>query len=111
MSITQEDVQAWSRDFYKALQSGAGTSVTQRLERAKGQQHNPEFVTVLTEVQDIVGRGYPLSKIMALFPHVFDETLISIIRYGEIFGEVDVVLERYVEHPEDRFKPCAVKPS
>jgi type II secretory pathway component PulF len=48
---------------------------------------------------------------MALHPHVFNETYVTIIRYGEIFGEVDLVLERYVEHPEEMFKPCRPKPT
>ncbi len=109
MPVTQEEVREWSRNFYTGLQCGGG--LIDSMESATRQQSNPEFLDVLTEVRDIVARGYPLSKIMALYPHVFDETYISIIRYGEIFGEVDLVLERYVEHPEEMFKPCRVKAS
>ncbi len=110
MPVTQEEVREWSRNFYRALQA-SDKSLIQCLENATRQQNNPEFVTVLTEVREIVARGYPLSTIMGLHPHVFDDTCITIIKYGEIFGEVDLVLERYVEHPGEMFKPCRVKAS
>ncbi len=109
MPVTQEEVQKWSRHFYKSLK--AGKPVMECLDTATQQQNNEDFTKVLNEVREIVARGYPLSKIMALHPHVFDETYVTIIRYGEIFGEVDLVLERYVEHPEEMFKPCRPKPT
>lgn len=110
MPVTQEEVREWSRHFYKALQNGSGKSLTECLEAATQQQTNQDFLRALVEVREIVARGYSLSTAMALHPHVFNDKYVTVIRYGELWGEVDLVLERYVEHPEDMSKPCRPKP-
>ncbi len=108
MNISPQEIQAWTRDFYNALIAPKSASFIGCFEPTIEGQPNEDFRRVLRAVRDVMAMELPLSKAMSLFPDVFDANFLCIIRYGEIHGELDVVLERYLDHPEDRAPRCRV---
>ncbi len=108
MRVTPEEIQAWTRDFYNAILEPKTASLIDRFNPTIERQPNEEFRRVLSAVSDVVALGFPLSKALSLFPDVFDPNYITIIRYGEIHGELDVVLKRFLDHPEDMSPRCKV---
>lgn len=108
----ENNVIAWFRALYQAL---AGTHANRSwcdcLDLANAIVPDPEFQRVVRGVADVVKLGFPLSLTMEMFPKVFSPDHVAVIRYGEMYGEVDLTLERYVERPEDRASRCPVSPS
>ena len=58
-------------------------------------QDNAVFRQVLTNVQQTVEQGHPLSRAMAAHPQVFNAAYVRTVREGEINGNLDVTLRRY----------------
>jgi type IV pilus assembly protein PilC len=103
--IQQEDLWRWTRDFCAALDAG-GRSFVGCMESATANQTGPAFVAVLSGITAVVAAGYPLSRAMSLHPDVFDSDYRVAVRYGEMHGQLDTVMLRYVNHPEDRAPRC-----
>jgi len=111
MPVTEEELRIWTRDFLDALLEPKADSLVDRFSNTIARQPNEDFRHVLAAVRDIMSLGYPLSKAMALHPDIFPEKYITIIRYGEIHGEVDLTLKRYLDRPEDMQPRCAARPA
>ena len=80
--------------------------LTQHLTESAEQVSNEHLRRALHAVQSELERGNSLSGALAQHPDVFDKNFITIVRYGEIYGEVDLTLQRFVERPEDMFPRC-----
>ena len=107
--VTKEELRAWAKDFYDELANPASGSFSERFERTISRQQNEYFQQMLRGVLNIVLVGYPLSKAMTFHPDAFDEKFITIVRYGEIYGELDLTLQRYLEKPEEMEPRCGVR--
>ncbi len=111
MLVTEEEVCDWTRTFCIALENHDGRhSLLDYLQQARQQQGNAEFCAVLDSVRDNVGQGYALSHALSQHPEVFREPYVTTVRYGEIYGELEVTLRRYIDRPEDRAALCHVPP-
>jgi len=107
MAVTEDQVCEWTRDLCSALEAHEGKhSLSDYLQQATQKQTSVEFRAILESVCAAVGQGHPLSWAFSQHPEVFSAAYVATIRYGEIYGEVDLVLRRYVEHPEDRYQTC-----
>ena len=103
MAITEEDLGNWSRALCRAFDTADGNRPSlDCLSVANQQAQNPEFQRVVNAVKDVVAMGFSLSGALGLFPTYFDADYRTIVRYGEMYGELDVTLKRFVERPEDR---------
>jgi type II secretory pathway component PulF len=108
MTVTQDDVRAWARAFLASLTSGEVKSLVQHLADSTGPVSNEHLRRALTEVKSALEAGYSFSGSLAEHPDVFDKNFVTIVRYGEIHGEVDRTLQRFVERPEDMTPRCGV---
>jgi type II secretory pathway component PulF len=107
MLVTEEQVCQWTIDFCITLEAHDGTrSLLDHLQQATQQQDSAEFRAILEQVRTAVGQGYSLSHALTQYPEVFSAAYITTVRYGEIYGEVDIALRRYVERPDDRASRC-----
>ena len=112
MAVTVDEVNEWTLAFCEALDHHDGRhSLLDHLQQANQQQSNPEFRQVLEAVYETVARGHSLSYAFSQHPDAFNETYVTTVRYGEIYGEVDATLRRYVEQPEDRAARCRIPAS
>lgn len=71
---------------------GAGVSLVSALSDVAEQTTHPEFREVLRDVRHNVQSGATLSGAFALHPQVFPEIFVSIVRSGEVTGNMDGVL-------------------
>ncbi|MBV9468679.1 MAG: type II secretion system F family protein [Abitibacteriaceae bacterium] len=110
MQVTAEELRDWTRDFYNVLMEPNGSSLLDLFSSTIAKQPNHHFQRVLMEVRDALMAGHSLSGAMSQHPDVFNATYITIIRYGEIYGEVDLTLQRFLERPEDMQPRCQVRP-
>ncbi|MBW3637872.1 MAG: type II secretion system F family protein [Armatimonadetes bacterium] len=110
MPVTTEELHTWARDFYNALLEPKTASFLDRFNPTIERQPNAGFRRILEAVREMVSIGLPFSTALSVYPDVFDQDFVTIIRYGEIHGELHVVLERFLDHPEDRFPRCKVPP-
>jgi type II secretory pathway component PulF len=99
MSVSQEELRNWSCALCEAF--APGRSFVNCLDLANQQVQNEDFRRVLIAVRDRIAQGYSLSGAMAEHPDVFNEKYRTIVRYGEIYGELDVTLRRFADRPED----------
>ncbi len=107
--VTKDDLRSWAKDFYQEISTPDAGSFRDRFERTISKQKNDYFQVMLRGVLEVMSLGYPLSKAMSLHPDAFDEKFITIVKYGEMHGEVDLTLQRYLEKPEDMEPRCGVR--
>jgi type IV pilus assembly protein PilC len=71
---------------------GAGVSLVMGLSDVAEQTSSPEFREVLRDIRRNVQSGATLSGAFALHPDVFPEVFVSIMRAGEVTGNMDGAL-------------------
>ncbi|HSQ15094.1 MAG TPA: type II secretion system F family protein, partial [Candidatus Binatia bacterium] len=71
---------------------GAGVSLVSGLSDVAEQSTNPEFREVLRDIRRNIQSGATLSGAFALHPDVFPEVFVSIMRAGEVTGNLDGAL-------------------
>jgi type II secretory pathway component PulF len=110
--MTELGLRDWCRRFVASLRAedGLSLSLVGHLERATGEVDDSELRAALERAIATVAEGYPMSTAFAQNPQVFPEPFVTSMRYGELYAEVDVTLERYAERPEDRAPKCHFKP-
>lgn len=106
MAVTQDEVREWARAFHASLTGATVKSLVQHLVESAQQVSNEHLLGALADVQSVVEQGNSLSGALAQHPDIFNKNFITIVRYGEIYGEVDLTLQRFVEHPEDMVPRC-----
>lgn len=102
-------LQNWARDFAFELGAPQGRGLLHLLHDSILRQTDPDFRETLMSLLVTVERGVPISDALADHPDTFDKTFVTIVRYGEIYGELDETLRRYADKPEEMFRPCGVK--
>lgn len=76
----------------------AGLPLTQSLELLKAQQTSPHFKALLDKVHQQVTTGVALSDAFASLGEVFPRLYSNTLRAGEQSGELESVLQRFVEY-------------
>lgn len=104
MRNTEAEVRQWFRHLYQTLTEDDGShslqhcrSLTDCLAIANEKVTDPEFRQAVSDIKEDVAHGHPLSRAMEQSPDAFKPVHVAVIRYGELHGEVDLVLERYLE--------------
>ncbi|WP_309723271.1 type II secretion system F family protein [Armatimonas sp.] len=109
--MTELALREWCRRLVASLRSREGEplSLVGHLKRATGEVEDQELREALERAVAMVEDGYMMSVAFAQNPAVFSEHFVTTVRYGEIYAEVDVTLERYANRPEDRAIKCAYR--
>ncbi|MBL8733823.1 MAG: type II secretion system F family protein [Planctomycetes bacterium] len=97
-SAKKGELEVFTRQLSTML--GAGIPMLEALEILADQAESPGFAFCLNRVVDDIRNGSDLSK--ALEPHkkVFSHIYVSMIRAGEVSGQIDIILTRLAEYLE-----------
>lgn len=97
-SVKKGELETFTRQLATML--GAGIPMLEGLEILADQAESPGFAFCLDKVVDEIRNGSDLSK--ALEPHtkVFSHIYVSMIRAGEVSGQIDIILTRLAEYLE-----------
>src|SRR6185436_12747419 len=82
----------------------AGIPLAESLGALFEQTENPKLKNVLGEVKGAVNEGASLADALARHPTVFDELFVSMVRAGEMAGNLDEVLLRLADFLESANK-------
>jgi type IV pilus assembly protein PilC len=78
----------------------AGVSIVRALEVLAYQVSNPEFQMVIFSLNSELLKGYSFSRALQHYPKIFNPLYISMIRIGEMEGDLSESLERVAEFLE-----------
>ena len=78
----------------------SGLTVMQSMELIDKQTHHPRLKTIVREAKDFIRDGNSLSGAISRYPEVFDNFYISIVRSGEIGGNLSKALKRLADFTE-----------
>lgn len=90
--VTGKDVVIFTRQLSTMID--AGLPLVQSLEILAGQQENPTFKRILTEIKVDVETGMTFADAMKKHPKVFDNLYSNMIDAGEVGGILDTILNR-----------------
>ncbi len=82
----------------------AGVPLLESLEVLEEQADTPGFKLVLDRVIESVRGGSDLSTSLESFPKVFENIYVSMVRAGEVSGQLDDILVRLAEYQESSQK-------
>ncbi|GAB4162910.1 MAG: type II secretion system F family protein [Planctomycetota bacterium] len=97
-SVAKGELEVFTRQLATML--GAGIPMLEALEILADQAESPGFAFCLNRVVEDIRSGSDLSK--ALEPHkkVFSDIYVSMIRAGEVSGQIDAILTRLADYLE-----------
>ncbi|MHC4859019.1 MAG: type II secretion system F family protein, partial [Planctomycetota bacterium] len=82
----------------------AGIPLLESLEILNEQSTNPGFCVVLDSVIEDIRGGSDLSAALEKFPKVFTNIFVSMVKAGEVSGQLDEILIRLAEYLESSAK-------
>jgi MSHA biogenesis protein MshG len=89
------DLMLFSRQMYTLLK--AGVPIVRGLAGLGESAQNPELQKTLGEVRESLESGRELSLSLRLYPKVFPPFMVSMVRVGEMTGQLDEVFLRLAE--------------
>jgi type IV pilus assembly protein PilC len=92
------EVEEFTRQLSTML--GAGIPMLEALEILADQAESPGFQFCLDSVVNEIRGGADLSKALSSHPKVFSDIYVSMIKAGEVSGQIDVILTRLAEYLE-----------
>jgi general secretion pathway protein F len=101
-SVTKTEIAAFTRKLATLLK--AGIPLAEAFGALVEQAQNVRFKVPLGEVRAAVNEGSALADAMAKHPKIFDELYVSMVRAGEVAGNLDAVLTRLAEFLESQEK-------
>jgi len=78
--------------FYLEQLTRAGVPILEGLADLRDGEENPTFRDIVTGVIEAIEGGNSFSQALALYPRIFDEVFVSLIRVGERSGKMSEVL-------------------
>ncbi len=97
-SSRKGEVEVFTRQLSTML--SAGIPMLEALEILADQAESPGFTYCLECVVEEIRGGADLSKALGGHPRVFSDIYVSMIRAGEVSGQIDVILTRLAEYLE-----------
>mgnify|MGYP000253548235 CR=1 FL=1 len=97
-NITKDDVVIFSRLLSTVMDSGI--TVSEALSALENQESNFYLRKIISQVREDVEAGVALSDALARHPRVFSNLFVSMVRSGEIGGNITGVLERLSDYLE-----------
>jgi general secretion pathway protein F len=96
--VRRNEVAAFTRQLATLLR--AGIPLAESLAALFEQIENPKLQAIVGEVRTAVNEGSSLADSLAKHPAVFDDLFVSMVRAGELAGNLDEVLGRLAEFME-----------
>jgi general secretion pathway protein F len=96
--VTKSEISAFTRQLATLLRSGI--PLAESLGALVEQAPNPRFKARLAEIRTAVNEGIALGDALAKHPKLFDELFVSMVRAGELAGNLDEVLARLADFLE-----------
>lgn len=96
--VKKVEIAAFTRQLATLLKSGI--PLAEALGALVEQVTNMRFKTPLSEVRTAVNEGSSLGDAMAKHPKLFDDLFVSMVRAGELAGNLDEVLTRLADFLE-----------
>ena len=78
--------------FYLEQLTRAGVPILEGLSDLRDGEENPTFRDIITGVIEAIEGGNSFSQALGLYPKIFDEVFVSLIRVGERSGKMNEVL-------------------
>lgn len=100
--VKKADISAFTRQLATLLR--AGIPLAESLGALFEQFENPKFKAIVGEVRLAVNEGSSLADSLAKHPSVFDMLYVSMVRAGEVAGNLDEVLSRLADFMESASK-------
>lgn len=100
--VGKAEVGAFTRQLATLLR--AGIPLAEALGALFEQIENPRFKAIIGEVRTAVNEGSSLADALAKHPAIFDNLFVSMVRAGELAGNLDDVLVRLAEFMESSDK-------
>ncbi|MCA8974662.1 MAG: type II secretion system F family protein, partial [Planctomycetes bacterium] len=97
-SVKKGELEVFTRQLATML--GAGIPMLEALEILADQAESPGFRFCLDKVVDDIRSGSDLSKALEQHKRVFSHIYVSMIRAGEVSGQIDTILQRLAEYLE-----------
>jgi type IV pilus assembly protein PilC len=97
--VTVKDLAVFCRQFAVIVTSGI--TIIEAVAILRDQVEKKKFKDILTEIHEDIQKGRLLSEAMSIYPDVFPEFLISMIKIGEASGSLDTVMERMAAYYEN----------
>jgi type IV pilus assembly protein PilC len=97
-SVQKGELEVFTRQLATML--GAGIPMLESLEILADQAESPGFGFCLGRVVDDIRAGSDLSKALEAHPRVFSNIYVSMIRAGEVSGQLDAILQRLAQYLE-----------
>jgi type IV pilus assembly protein PilC len=97
-SVRRGELEIFTRQLSTML--SAGIPMLEALEILADQAESPGFAFCLDKVVDDIRSGSDLSKALEQHPKVFSHIYVSMIRAGEVSGQIDIILTRLAEYLE-----------
>lgn len=97
-SVKKGELEVFTRQLATML--GAGIPMLEALEILADQAESPGFAFCLDKVVEDIRSGSDLSRAMEPHKKVFSNIYVSMIRAGEVSGQIDVILQRLAEYLE-----------
>jgi type IV pilus assembly protein PilC len=97
-SVKKGELEVFTRQLATML--SAGIPMLEALEILKDQAESPGFHFCLNRVVEDIRSGADLSKSMEVHKKVFSHIYVSMIRAGEVSGQIDTILTRLAEYLE-----------
>jgi general secretion pathway protein F len=96
--VKKTEIAAFTRQMATLLKSGI--PLAESLAALLEQMENQRFKAQLSEIRTAVNEGSPFADALAKHPRLFDELFISMVRAGELAGNLDEVLLRLADFLE-----------
>jgi type IV pilus assembly protein PilC len=78
--------------FYLEQLTRAGVPILEGLADLRDGEENPAFRDIITSVIEAIEGGHSFSQALGLYPKVFDDVFVSLIKVGERSGKMSEVL-------------------
>lgn len=100
--VTLQDVAVMSRQL--ATLVGANIPIDQSLQVLSEQVENEKLQVMLSQLREKVNEGSNLADAMGLYPKIFTDLYVNMVRAGEASGSLDLVLDRLADYTEGQLK-------
>lgn len=97
--VTDRELEEWTKTLLASF--AQGIALANSLENAGHSTTNEYLQKFSQDAQDILPKGYLLSDLMECNRHIFTRDYVITVRYGEIYGELENALKKWLaERPK-----------